>query len=96
VAVACCTNVQLEMICFVQIIKILNLYTPMNEFEERVPISFIRKIQEQLASTKEQSQSLLMDTKLLFAVNFQFSPSPVCLEMIESPAEWGLGFLRKL
>jgi len=88
---------QLEMMCFVQIIKILNLYTPMNEFEERVPISFIRKIQEQLSSTKEQSQSLLMmDSKFLFAVNFQFIPSPVSLETIEAPTEWGLGFLRKL
>jgi len=85
-----------KTICFVQIIKILNLYTPMNEFEERVPISFIRKIQERLSTTKEQSQSLLMDTKLLFAVNFQYSPSPVCLETIEAPTEWGLGFLRKL
>ena len=84
------------MMCFAQIIKILNLYTPMNEFEERVPISFIRKIQEQLSSTKEQSQSLLMDTKFLFAVNFQFIPSPVSLETIEAPNEWGLGFLRKL
>jgi len=84
------------MCCFVQIIKILNLYTPMNEFEERVPISFIRKIQEQLSSTKEPSQSLLMDTKLLFAIDFQFSSSPVSLETIEAPAEWGLGFLRKL
>jgi len=68
----------------------------MNEFEERVPISFIRKIQEQLSSTKEQSQSLLMDTKFLFAVNFQFIASPVSLDTIEAPTEWGLGFLRKL
>jgi len=68
----------------------------MNEFEERVPISFIRKIQGRLSGTKEQSQSLLMDTKLLYAVNFPFSPSPVSLETIEAPAEWGLGFLRKL
>jgi len=68
----------------------------MNEFEERVPISFIRKIQERLSTTKDQSQSLLMDTKLLFAVNFQFAPSPVSLETIEAPTEWGLGFLKKL
>jgi len=80
----------------VQIIKILNLYTPLNEFEERVPISFIRRIQERLSTTKEPSQSLLLDTKLLFAVSFQFTASPVSLDSIEAPAEWGLGFLRKL
>lgn len=28
-----------------QIVKILNLYTPLNEFEERVTVSFIRGIQ---------------------------------------------------
>jgi myosin-5 len=88
-----------------QIIKILNLYTPVNEYEERVPISFIRKIKEQLSlsreqerlpSSKEQSQSLLMDTKLMFAVSFPFNPSPVSLETIEAPTQWGLHFLRKV
>ena len=28
-----------------QIVKILNLYTPLNEFEERVTVAFIRTIQ---------------------------------------------------
>lgn len=28
-----------------QIVKVLNLYTPVNEFEERVSVSFIRTIQ---------------------------------------------------
>lgn len=31
-----------------QIVKILNLYTPLNEFEERVTVSFIRNIQVKL------------------------------------------------
>jgi myosin-5 len=74
----------------------LNLYTPTNEFEERVPISFIRKIQERLSVVKEPSQSLLMDTKLMFAVDFPYSPSTVSLETIEAPSEWELGFLKKL
>lgn len=33
------------MFCVLQIVKILNLYTPLNEFEERVTVSFIRNIQ---------------------------------------------------
>lgn len=33
------------MLCELQIVKILNLYTPLNEFEERVTVSFIRNIQ---------------------------------------------------
>ena len=31
-----------------QLIKILNLYTPADEFEERVSPSFVRKIQNKL------------------------------------------------
>lgn len=81
-----------------QIIKILNLYTPVNEFEEKVPISFIRKIQEKLSSrsTTSQTQTLLMDTKFLFAVTFPFNPSNVALETISAPLEWGLGFLKRI
>ncbi len=79
-----------------QIIKMLNLYTPVNEFEERVPISFIRKIQEKLQARRDPSQTLLMDTKFLYAVTFPFNPSSLGLETIVPPAEWGLGFLKRL
>ncbi len=81
-----------------QIIKILNLYTPVNEFEERVPISFIRKIQEKLSSRQNpsQTQGLLMDTKFVYAVTFPFNPSTLGLESITAPTEWGLGFLKRL
>ena len=81
-----------------QIIKILNLYTPVNEFEERVPISFTRKIQQKLSSRQSnpQTQQLLMNTKFLYAVTFPFNPSSVGLETIEAPPDWGLGFLKRL
>ena len=42
-----------------QIIKILNLYTPVDEYEERVPISFIRKIQQTLKVTLTQIQNFI-------------------------------------
>lgn len=79
-----------------QIIKILNLYTPVNEFEERVPISFIRKIQDKLTSRHDSSQTLLMDAKFLFAITFPFNPSSVGLETITGPVEWALGILKRL
>lgn len=41
------------MLSELQIVKILNLYTPLNEFEERVTVSFIRNIQ-----VKPEQQSL--------------------------------------
>ena len=81
-----------------QIIKILNLYTPVNEFEERVPISFIRKIQEKLSKRPStgQTQTLLMDTKFMYAVTFPFNPSTLLLDSIVAPPDWGLGFLKRL
>ena len=83
----------------------LNLYTPVNEFEERVPISFTRKIQERLSKRETGSsaagggahtQQMLMNTKFLYAVTFPFNPSSVGLETIEAPPDWGLGFLKRL
>ena len=82
--------------CCGQIIKILNLYTPVNEFEERVPISFIRKIQDRLSSRHDSTQTLLMDTKFLYAITFPFNPSAVELETISLPAQWNLGFIKRL
>lgn len=80
-----------------QIIKILHLYTPLNEFEERVPVTFIRKIQEKLSgNTKDSAQSLLMDTKFVYAITFKFSPSALALETVSAPDEWSLGFLKKI
>ena len=57
-----------------QLIQILHLYTLSDELEDRVSITFIRKVQEELQKrTDLQSQSnLLMDTKFQFTVQFLF------------------------
>ncbi|KAG8180737.1 hypothetical protein JTE90_004694 [Oedothorax gibbosus] len=74
-----------------QIIKILNLYTPADEYEERVPVSFIRKMQARLkerAGTEEAAAAgggLLMDSKFAFAIRFPFNPSNIRLEDIVLP-----------
>lgn len=44
-----------------QIIKILNLYTPADEFETRVPVSFIRKVQAKLAERTEKNEGVSFD-----------------------------------
>ena len=58
-----------------QIIKILNLYTPADEYEERVSPSFVRKIQNKLqdraAIETEQQVKLLMDTEFCYDVTFK-------------------------
>ncbi|PNF43034.1 hypothetical protein B7P43_G08783 [Cryptotermes secundus] len=81
-----------------QIIKILNLYTPADEFEERVPISFIRKVQATLqerAGPQEQA-TLLMETKFSYPVRFPFNPSNIRLEDIEIPECLNLPMLKKV
>ena len=72
-----------------QIIKILNLYTPADEFEERVTPSFVRKIQarlqERAAVENAEQTTLLMDTKFCFAIKFPFHPSSIQLEELDIP-----------
>ncbi|KAM4719666.1 unconventional myosin-Vb isoform 3-T3 [Anableps anableps] len=78
-----------------QIVKILNLYTPLNEFEERVTVSFIRNIQNILQERNDAPQ-LLMDTKHTFPVLFPYTPSALSLETMHIPASLGLDFLIRV
>ncbi|CAL8400245.1 unconventional myosin-Va-like [Gadus morhua] len=78
-----------------QIVKVLNLYTPVNEFEERVSVSFIRTIQTRLRGRCESPQ-LLMDTKVIYPVTFPFNPSALALETIQIPSSLNLGFLVRV
>uniref|UniRef100_A0ABM5EXW0 Unconventional myosin-Vc isoform X1 n=1 Tax=Pogona vitticeps TaxID=103695 RepID=A0ABM5EXW0_9SAUR len=79
----------------VQIVKILNSYTPIDDFEKRVAPSFVRKVQA-LLSNRENSAQLMLDTKYLFQVTFPFTPSPHALELMEIPSSFKLGFLTRI
>ncbi|XP_014750384.1 PREDICTED: unconventional myosin-Vb isoform X1 [Sturnus vulgaris] len=78
-----------------QIVKILNLYTPVNEFEERVTVAFIRNIQKQLQERNDPPQ-LLIDFKHIFPVVFPFNPSAITMDSIHLPASLNLDFLNKV
>ncbi|KAL1773922.1 unconventional myosin-Vb isoform X2 [Sigmodon hispidus] len=78
-----------------QIVKILNLYTPLNEFEERVTVSFIRTIQAQLQD-RNDPQQLLLDSKHMFPVLFPFNPSSLTMDSIHIPACLNLEFLSEV
>ncbi|MBZ3869284.1 Unconventional myosin-Vb [Sciurus carolinensis] len=78
-----------------QIVKILNLYTPLNEFEERVTVSFIRTIQAQLQD-RNDPQQLLLDSKHMFPVLFPFNPSSLTMDSIHIPACLSLEFLNEV
>ncbi|XP_027650306.2 unconventional myosin-Vb isoform X1 [Falco peregrinus] len=78
-----------------QIVKILNLYTPVNEFEERVTVAFIRDIQKHLQERNDPPQ-LLLDFKHIFPVLFPFNPSSITMDSIHIPASLHLEFLKKV
>ncbi|XP_073327527.1 unconventional myosin-Va-like [Pagrus major] len=78
-----------------QIVKVLTLYTPVIEFEERVPTTFITTIKE-LLKDRVESSTLMMDAKKIFSVTFVFTPSSVALETIQIPASLNLGFLTRI
>ncbi|XP_042304746.1 unconventional myosin-Vb isoform X2 [Sceloporus undulatus] len=78
-----------------QIVKILNLYTPVNEFEERVTVAFIRNVQAHLQERNDPPQ-LLLDFKFMFPVLFPFNPSSLTMDSIHIPASLGLEFLNKV
>ncbi|XP_010073119.1 PREDICTED: unconventional myosin-Vc, partial [Pterocles gutturalis] len=79
----------------VQIVKILNSYTPIDDFEKRVTPSFVRKVQAML-NNREDVPQLMLDTKYLFQVTFPFTPSPYALETIQVPSSFKLGFLTRV
>ncbi|XP_015117922.1 unconventional myosin-Va isoform X2 [Diachasma alloeum] len=79
-----------------QIVKILNLYTPADDFETRVPVSFIKKVQANLELRKENNEQLLMDLKFSYPVRFPFNPSNIRLEDIEVPEVLNLPMLKKV
>ncbi|XP_055722481.1 unconventional myosin-Vb-like isoform X1 [Salvelinus fontinalis] len=85
-----CTSLTMQ-----QIVKILNLYTPLNEFEERVTVSFIRNIQNRLKDRNDVPM-LLVDTKHTFPVLFPYTPSALSLETLHIPANLSLDFLTRV
>ncbi|XP_053196652.1 unconventional myosin-Vb-like [Scomber japonicus] len=78
-----------------QIVKILNLYTPLNEFEERVTVAFIRNIQSRLQE-RNDPPTLLLDTKQTFPVLFPYTPSALSLDTLHIPASLSLNFLIRV
>nr|XP_061812893.1 unconventional myosin-Va-like [Nerophis lumbriciformis] len=78
-----------------QIVKVLTLYTPVIEFEERVTTGFITTIRN-ILKDREELSTLMMDAKKVFLVTLSFSPSSVALEDIQIPASLNLDFLHRI
>eukprot|EP00066_Takifugu_rubripes_P004420 XP_003967783.1 PREDICTED: unconventional myosin-Va-like [Takifugu rubripes] len=78
-----------------QIVKILSLYTPVTEFEERVSPAFITTV-ENILRHRVDSFTLLMDPRKIFTLDLVFTPSTVALETIQIPASLNLDFLTRI
>uniref|UniRef100_A0A1A8M917 Myosin VC n=2 Tax=Nothobranchius pienaari TaxID=704102 RepID=A0A1A8M917_9TELE len=79
----------------VQIVKILNSYTPIDDFEKRVTSSFVRRVQS-LLQDHEGSSQLMLDTDHRFQVTFPFYSSSTALELLQVPSSLQLDFLTKI
>ncbi|XP_053740826.1 unconventional myosin-Vc [Synchiropus splendidus] len=79
----------------VQIVKVLNSYTPIDDFEKRVSSSFVRKVQS-LLQTRDGSAQLLLDLNYRFQVTFPFSWSSQALELLQVPSSLHLKFLTRI
>uniref|UniRef100_A0A8C7HH66 Myosin VC n=1 Tax=Oncorhynchus kisutch TaxID=8019 RepID=A0A8C7HH66_ONCKI len=81
----------------VQIVKILNSYTPNDDFEKRVAPSFVRKIQVNLdPMTRIRIIYFPCPQGLLQDLTFPFTPSSQALELLEIPSSLRLGFLTRI
>lgn len=78
-----------------QIVKLLTLYSPVDEFEERVSVAFIRTVQAKLKDRDDPNQ-LLMDSKRTFPLLIPYNPTPVPLDSIRVPSYLNLDFLIPL
>ncbi|MBN3323059.1 MYO5B protein, partial [Atractosteus spatula] len=81
-----------------QIVKILSLYTPHSEFEERVTLNFIRTVQALLTERAGRGpRQLLLDVRRVFPVTFPYvPPPPLRAEQLDIPTCLGLAFLRRV
>ncbi|KAJ8707039.1 hypothetical protein PYW08_011173 [Mythimna loreyi] len=92
-----CPNLNAMQVC-----KILNMYTPAEEYEVKVTREFIhetqKKMQEKAGTNPDkEQQNLLMDSKMIFSVQFPFNPSSIRLEAVELPEVLELeGLLTKI
>ncbi|XP_029285478.1 unconventional myosin-Vb [Cottoperca gobio] len=80
-----------------QIVKILTLYTPNSDLDERVTLNFIRSVQGLLKGCSGgQPPQLLMDVRRVFPVTFPYLPPPVLhAEQLVIPDSLKISFLRR-
>ena len=70
------------------------MYTPTNEFEERVPAVVIRAVADK-GRDRADPTKLMADIHAMKAVTFPFKPNNLEFSSIVVPESLQLGFLRR-
>ena len=67
--------------------KLLTMYTPASDFEERVPVEVIRRVvhKKQTKISSEGSDNLMFNVKHRFPVSFPYSPVEVDFASVSLP-----------
>ena len=81
---------------FPQVQKILTMYTPANEFEERVPVSVIRQAAKRSGADKADPSRLMADVNHMLPVTFPYTPSAVNFTTLAFPSSLKLNFLARI
>ena len=77
--------------------KILTMYTPVDEYEERVPEAVIRLVSERGGAEVIDPAHIMIDMNRFFPIEFPYSPTDVSFSALPLPPPSAqLGFLERL
>jgi len=72
------------------------MYTPANEFEERVPVSVIRLVAQRSGADRADPTQLMADTNHTLPIDFLYVPSDVNFQSLTIPRSMHLDFVVKI
>jgi myosin-5 len=77
------------------------LYTPIDEYEDKLSRSFVDKVTAQLRELRQgeledTQQVVVIDTQTILPITIPFNPSAIGLETIDVPEQLELFFLKKI
>ena len=79
-----------------QIQKILSMYTPANEYEERVPVSVIRLVNQRSGADRANPAHLMADVNHILPIDFLYTPSDISFQTLTIPKAINLDFVVKI
>ena len=72
------------------------MYTPANEFEERVPVSVIRLVAQRSGADQADPTHLMADMNHTLPIDFLYVPSDVSFQSLTIPRSMHLDFVVKI